>query len=178
MRSNLCNLEAQYKLKKQFWYYGVLPLVSVYTVGIFVASYHLSRTVDDCFITQSCSELDNKIAYFSLNIVYLPTQKVEKTRSSMSLVVVFPVNKSIFVIALLISCAGNSTVWLLLIKRTIALDRHDETSSIASFCLTVVSNDSAAFVLEPPILFSICLTSLLTPVPLVADTEKTFSFLP
>ena len=71
MTSNPHNLEAQYKLKKQFWYYGVLPLVSVYTVGIFVASYHLSRTVDDCFITQSCSELDNKIAYFSLNIVKL-----------------------------------------------------------------------------------------------------------
>lgn len=71
MRSNLCNLEAQYKLKKQFWYYGVLPLVSVYTVGIFVASYHLSRTVDDCFITQSCSDLDNKIAYFSSNIIKL-----------------------------------------------------------------------------------------------------------
>ena len=65
------NLEAQYKLKKQFWYYGVLPLVSVYIVGIFVASYHLSRTVDDCFITQSCSELDNKIAYFSSNILKL-----------------------------------------------------------------------------------------------------------
>ena len=63
------NLEAQYKLKKQFWHYGVLPLVSVYIVGIFVASYHLSRTVDDCFITQSCSELDNKIAFFSTSIV-------------------------------------------------------------------------------------------------------------
>ena len=65
------NFEAQYKLKKQFWHYGVLPLVSVYIVGIFVASYHLSRTVDDCFITQSCSELDNKIAYFSSNILKL-----------------------------------------------------------------------------------------------------------
>lgn len=65
------NLEAQYKLKKQFWYYGVLPLVSVYIVGIFVASYYLSRTVDDCFITQSCLELDNRIAYFSSNIVKL-----------------------------------------------------------------------------------------------------------
>ena len=71
MISNPHNLEAQYKLKKQFWYYGVLPLVSVYTVGIFVASYHLSRTVDDCFITQSCSELENKIAYFSSNIIKL-----------------------------------------------------------------------------------------------------------
>ena len=65
------NFEAQYKLKKQFWHYGVLPLVSVYIVGIFLASYHLSRTVDDCFITQSCSELDNKIAYFSSNILKL-----------------------------------------------------------------------------------------------------------
>ena len=96
----------------------------------------------------------------------------------MSLVVVFPVNRSIFPIALLISCAGNSIVWLLFTKRSIALDRHDETSSIASFCLMVVSNDSAVFVLEPPILFLICWTSLLTPVPLVADTEKTFFFFP
>ena len=63
------SLNAEYKLKKQFWYYGVLPLVTVYVIGIFFASYHVSRTVDDCFITQSCSELDNKIAFFSSNIV-------------------------------------------------------------------------------------------------------------
>ena len=69
MTSNLHNLEAQYKLRKQFWYYGVLPLLSLYVIGIFAASYYLSRTVDDCFITQSCSELDNKIAFFSTSIV-------------------------------------------------------------------------------------------------------------
>ena len=63
------SLNTEYKLKKQFWYYGVLPLVTVYIIGIFFASYHVSRTVDDCFITKSCSELDNKIAFFSLNIV-------------------------------------------------------------------------------------------------------------
>ena len=63
------DLNAQYKLKKQYWYYGVFPLVTVYIIGIFVASYHMSRTVDDCFITQSCSELDNKIAFFSSNII-------------------------------------------------------------------------------------------------------------
>lgn len=63
------SLNAEYKLKKQFWYYGVLPLVTVYLIGIFLASYHVSRTVDDCFITQSCSELDNKIAFFSSNII-------------------------------------------------------------------------------------------------------------
>ena len=64
------NLDAQYKLKKQYWHYGVLPLVSVYIIGIFAASYNLSRTVDDCFISQSCSELANKIAFFSSNIVF------------------------------------------------------------------------------------------------------------
>lgn len=63
------SLNAEYKLKKQYWYYGVLPLVTVYVIGIFFASYHVSRTVDDCFITQSCSELDNKIAFYSSNIV-------------------------------------------------------------------------------------------------------------
>ncbi len=63
------DLNAQYKLKKQYWYYGVLPLVTVYVIGIFFASYHVSRTVDDCFITQSCSELNNKIAFFSSNII-------------------------------------------------------------------------------------------------------------
>ena len=63
------NLDAEYKLKKQYWYYGVLPLVTVYVIGIFFASYHVSRTVDDCFFTQSCSELDNKIAFFSSNII-------------------------------------------------------------------------------------------------------------
>ncbi len=63
------DLNAHYKLKKQFWYYGVFPLVTVYVIGIFAASYHMSRTVLDCFISQSCSELDNKIAFFSSNIV-------------------------------------------------------------------------------------------------------------
>ena len=63
------SLYAAHNLKKQFWYYGVLPLLTVYLIGIFFASYHVSRTVDDCFITQSCSELDNKIAFFSSNIV-------------------------------------------------------------------------------------------------------------
>ena len=62
-------LDVHDKLKKQYWYYGVFPLVSLYLIGIFFASYHVSRTVDDCFITQSCSELDNKIAFFSSNIV-------------------------------------------------------------------------------------------------------------
>ena len=64
------DLNAQHKLKKQYWYFGVLPLVSVYIIGIFAASYNLSRTVDDCFISQSCSELANKIAFFSSNIVF------------------------------------------------------------------------------------------------------------
>lgn len=63
------SLYAAHNLKKQFWYYGVLPLLTVYLIGIFFASYHVSRTVNDCFITQSCSELDNKIAFFSSNIV-------------------------------------------------------------------------------------------------------------
>ena len=63
------HLETKDKLKKQYWYYGVFPLVTVYIIGIFVASYHMSRTVDDCFITQSCSELDSKIAFFSSNII-------------------------------------------------------------------------------------------------------------
>ena len=63
------SLDAVHNLKKQFWYYGVLPLLTAYLIGIFFASYHVSRTVDDCFITQSCSELDNKIAFFSSNIV-------------------------------------------------------------------------------------------------------------
>ena len=63
------DLNAQYKIKKQYWYYGVFPLVTVYVIGIFFASYHVSRTVDDCFITQSCSELDNKIAFYSSNII-------------------------------------------------------------------------------------------------------------
>jgi hypothetical protein len=62
-------LDATHNLKKQFWYYGVLPLLTLYFIGIYFASYHVSRTVDDCFITQSCSELDNKIAFFSSNIV-------------------------------------------------------------------------------------------------------------
>lgn len=64
------DLNAQYKLKKQYWYFGVLPLVSVYIIGIFAASYNLSRTVDDCFISQSCSELANKIAFLSSKIVF------------------------------------------------------------------------------------------------------------
>ena len=46
----------------------------------------------------------------------------------------------------------------LLIKSLIALDKHDETSNIASFCLMVVSSDSAALTLEPPILSSMCWT--------------------
>ena len=67
------DLNAQHKLKKQYWYFGVLPLVSVYIIGIFAASYNLSRTVDDCFISQSCSELANKIAFFSSKIVFFIT---------------------------------------------------------------------------------------------------------
>ncbi len=50
------NLGAEYKLKKQYWYYGVLPLVSVYLVGIYFAGYNFSVSVDDCFISQSCSD--------------------------------------------------------------------------------------------------------------------------
>ena len=48
--------DAQYKLKKQYWYYGVLPLVSIYLVGIYFAGYNFGISVDDCFISQSCSD--------------------------------------------------------------------------------------------------------------------------
>jgi len=50
------NLEASHNLKKQFWYYGVLPLISVYVIGIYFAGYNFGVSVDDCFISQSCSD--------------------------------------------------------------------------------------------------------------------------
>ena len=53
------------------------------------------------------------------------------------------------------------------------LDKHDETLSIASFCLMVVSSDSSALPLAPPILFSMCRVRESKPVFLVAETEKT-----
>ena len=49
------NFNAQYN-PKQYWYYGFLPLVSIYLVGIYFAGYNFSVSVDDCFISQSCSD--------------------------------------------------------------------------------------------------------------------------
>ena len=59
------NLDAEYKLKKQYWYYGVLPLVSVYLVGIYFAGYNFGVSVDDCFISQSCPDGMSKRRYVS-----------------------------------------------------------------------------------------------------------------
>ena len=50
------DLDIEHKLKKQYWYYGVLPLISVYVIGIYLAGYNFGVSVDDCFISQSCSD--------------------------------------------------------------------------------------------------------------------------
>lgn len=63
------NLDAQYKLKKQYWYFGVLPLVIVYIIGVFLAGYSFGIYVEDCFIVQSCSKEMSKRSYFSATIL-------------------------------------------------------------------------------------------------------------
>ncbi len=57
------------------------------------------------------------ISKFSfINLIYFPTQKSEKTFFNMSLVVVFPVNRSIFEIAVRISSAMISSAMGLFVK--------------------------------------------------------------
>jgi len=63
------SLNAEYKLKKQFWFYGVLPLVTIYLIGIILAGYNFVNASDDCFISQSCSDLMNKRADLSMNLL-------------------------------------------------------------------------------------------------------------
>ena len=58
------NLDAEYKLKKQFWYYGVFPLVTLYVIGIFTAGYYLGTSFEDCFITQSCSNESRRVGLY------------------------------------------------------------------------------------------------------------------
>ncbi len=63
------NLDAEYKLKKQFWYYGVFPLVTFYIIGIITAGYNLGFSFEDCFITQSCSNESRKGRFVSWTIL-------------------------------------------------------------------------------------------------------------
>lgn len=58
------NLDAVYKLKKQFWYYGVTPLVTFYIIGIITAGYNLGVSFEDCFITQSCSNESRRVGLY------------------------------------------------------------------------------------------------------------------
>ena len=65
------NLDNQNKLKKQFWLYGVLPLVTVYSVGVILAGYNFINASEDCFISQSCSEIMNKRASVSMSLIQI-----------------------------------------------------------------------------------------------------------
>ena len=94
----------------------------------------------------------------------------------MSLVVVFPVNRSILDIAFLISSAGNSISLELFSKNIMAALRQDEILSIASFCLIVVNRGSAESTLRKPTFFSICLVNDFKPFPVVAEIGKTSLF--
>ena len=67
----MINLDAEYKLKKQFWFYGVLPLVTVYLIGILLAGYNIINASEDCFISQSCSELMKKRASVSMSLLQI-----------------------------------------------------------------------------------------------------------
>ena len=65
------NLPHQYKLKKQYWFYGVLPLVTFYLIGILLAGYNFINASEDCFISQSCSEIMNKRANISMSLIQI-----------------------------------------------------------------------------------------------------------
>lgn len=63
------SLETKNKLKKQFWLYGVFPLVTLYVIGIITAGYNLGVSFEDCFITQSCSSESRKGRFVSATIL-------------------------------------------------------------------------------------------------------------
>ena len=65
------NWDTQNKLKKQFWFYGVLPLVTFYLIGILLAGYNFINASEDCFISQSCSEITNKRASVSMSLLQI-----------------------------------------------------------------------------------------------------------
>ena len=67
----MINNSKNYKLKRQFWFYGVLPLVTVYLIGILLAGYNIINSSEYCFISQSCSEIMNKRANVSLSLLQI-----------------------------------------------------------------------------------------------------------
>ena len=67
----MINNSKNYKLKKQFWLYGVFPLVTIYFIGILLAGYNFINSSEDCFISQSCSEIMNKRASVSMSLLQI-----------------------------------------------------------------------------------------------------------
>ena len=65
------NRNAQNKLKKQFWLYGVFPLVTVYVIGILMTGYNIINSGEDCFISQSCSKIMNQRASVSMSLIQI-----------------------------------------------------------------------------------------------------------
>ena len=65
------DLENEKKLKQQYWYYGVIPILFVYLIDIFISGKYYVLGFNDCLISQSCSELFFEEYYFWRNFFYL-----------------------------------------------------------------------------------------------------------
>ena len=59
------------KLKKQFWFYGVIPITFLYLIDVYIAGEFYELGFNDCLVNVNCTKLFYKEYYYWQNIFYI-----------------------------------------------------------------------------------------------------------